>query len=225
MAALKVMGTILLVVSAAVAAPAQAPQERPQVRVNILNVCALNDADQKEIAAALERVPRRPVFAPDFEVARGRFVDAKDGTPSRFVRIRHEFGVQSPFANAQYSFSVDDKGTVETTETLVLRLRDAKDLMQIAIESHVTGLKPVTVLTGDQDAGRVRLERFGKNSIVLARCAGADQTAYEPLFRAASEILRRYRAELNAARTVVGELEKISAPAIMKKPAPAAKKR
>jgi hypothetical protein len=65
-------------------------------------------------------------------------------------------------------------------------------------------------------ASRVKLERFGKSSIVLARCSAApdqpvpDQSAYEPLFRAASSVLSAYRDALGARRTIPAELVRVS---------------
>jgi hypothetical protein len=62
---------------------------------------------------------------------------------------------------------------------------------------------------------RIKLERFGKPSVVLARCLGSeagpapDQSAYEPLFREASSIMSRYRDLLSAGRTVPDELAKV----------------
>ncbi len=201
MAALKILLTTLLV---AVSAASQ----QPPVRVNVMNICAPPAEEQKQIAAALARIPRRPVFAKDFEVARG--ISTAPETPaSRWVRIRREFGPQSPFTNVQYSFSTDDK---ESTETLALHLRDPKDVMQISVESHTPGNNWKATLTSDHDAGRVKLERFGKPSVGLARCQGLDQASYEPLFRAASEVLRRYRAELNAIPIVGRDLQELERP-------------
>src|SRR5881227_4399747 len=45
---------------------------QPQVKVNMLNVCSPSADDQREISSALSRVPKQPLFAPDFEVDRGR---------------------------------------------------------------------------------------------------------------------------------------------------------
>jgi hypothetical protein len=66
-------------------------------------------------------------------------------------------------------------------------------------------------------ASRIKLERFGKASVVLARCAGSeaspaapDQSAYEPLFASASDILTDYRNLLDARRTVPGELARVA---------------
>ena len=63
---------------------------------------------------------------------------------------------------------------------------------------------------------RVRLERFGKSSVALARCSAAeggpapDQSAYEPLFRSASEVLSHYRALLGVKAIVPEELAKVT---------------
>ena len=42
---------------------------RPQVKVNMLNVCSPSAEEQKEIASALARVPKQPLFGNDFEVS------------------------------------------------------------------------------------------------------------------------------------------------------------
>ena len=47
-------------------------QQTPPVKVNVLNVCTPSTDEQKEIGAALAKIPNKPVFTPDFEVARGR---------------------------------------------------------------------------------------------------------------------------------------------------------
>src|SRR5260221_10258735 len=52
--------------------PANPPSSQPQVKVNMLNVCSPSAAEQKEIAAALERIPKEPLFGADFEISRGR---------------------------------------------------------------------------------------------------------------------------------------------------------
>jgi hypothetical protein len=62
---------------------------------------------------------------------------------------------------------------------------------------------------------RVKLERFGKSSVVLARCSGeqgsptTDQTVYEPIFQTASSILERYRDALGARKMVPQELVRL----------------
>ena len=88
----------------------------------MLNVCSPSAEEQKEIAAALARVPKEPLFGGDFEVTRGRstlsdipnFLKPGQSThvagePSvaSYVRIRREFSVQALFSSVQYSFSND----------------------------------------------------------------------------------------------------------------------
>ena len=200
----------------------------PQVKVNVLNVCSPSAAEQQEIASALARVPKQPLFGVDFEIDRGRSslevgpgflqpgsgsqMSSDPGTAS-WVRIRREFSVQALFSTAQYSFSVDPKNMVET---LVFRVREPKDLLQVAIEDSASAVTPpATMLSSSTPASRIKLERFGKSSVVLARCAGSeagpapDQSVYEPLFQSASAILSNYRGLLGARTTVPDELERI----------------
>ena len=183
------------------------PEEKPpQVRLNILNVCTPGEAERKEISAALERVPGKPGFATDFEISRGRST-LPDAPVSNWVRIRRDFAANSAFSNAQYSFSADPGGMVET---LVLRVREGKDLLQIAIEDSVSGgASPATVLATDTPIQRIRLERFGKSSVALARCPNANQSVYETLFRRGSEIMSLYRTALGARGTVPAELARL----------------
>ena len=202
---MRILGTFALLL-AAVAAAQQPPA--PQVRVNVLNVCTPGTAEQQEIAAALARIPSRPAFTPDFEVARGRST-APDAPSSRWVRMRHEFPESSPFATVQYSFSVDERNSV--VETLVWRLRQDKNLMQVSLERSAEGETPGAALAAAPTVTRIRLEHFGKASVALARCPGADQAAYEALFRAASDLLGRYRTALDVRRTVTADLARIGA--------------
>ena len=168
----------------------------------MLNVCSPSPAEQQEIASALARVPKQPLFAADFEIDRGRssldvgpgFLQPGSGSQmssdpgvANWVRIRREFSVQALFSTVQYSFSSDPKNMVET---LVFRVRDPKDLMQVSIEDSASAVtSPATMLPTSTPASRVKLERFGKSSVVLARCLGTeagpapDQSAYEPLFQ------------------------------------------
>jgi hypothetical protein len=60
------------------------------MRVNMVNVCTPVDADRDEIAAALTRIPVKPTFNPDYEVARGHTTD-KAGA-SDWVRMRPPLG-------------------------------------------------------------------------------------------------------------------------------------
>ena len=55
--------------------PAQSPAgnaQQPQVKVNVLNVCAPSADQQKELSSALAKIPGKPAFGGDYEVARGR---------------------------------------------------------------------------------------------------------------------------------------------------------
>lgn len=208
-----------------------APQNQPgtpPVKVNVLNVCSPSADEQKEIASALAKVPAQPQFVPDFEVARGRSsltekaallqpITPGNNSPApltaAWVRIRREFAPSTTFSNVQYSFSADAK---EMIETLTLHVRDPKDLVQLSIEDSAAAVaSPASMLGTNTPVGRIRLERFGKTSVVLARCAGTqgspppDQSAYEPLFRDASSILDRYRGLLGVRRTVPEELAKV----------------
>jgi hypothetical protein len=134
---------------------------------------------------------------------------------SKYVRVRREFAGKALFSTVQYSFSQDAKNLVET---LVLRLRDPKDLMQVSIEDNASAVTtPAAMLTTNTPVSRIKLERFGKSSVVLARCQGSqgsappDQTVYEPLFRSATSIMSDYRGLLNARRMVPDELTRVAA--------------
>ena len=213
---------------ASLALAQQTPPGTPPVKVNVLNVCSPSADEQKEIASALAKVPQQPQFVPDFEIARGRsslsdksalLQPPPNGNSSptpltaAWVRIRREFAPTIAFSNVQYSFSADAK---EMIETLTLHIRDPKDLVQLSIEDSASAVaSPASMLGTNTPVGRIRLERFGKPSVVLARCAGMegspppDQTVYEPLFHNASSILDRYRDLLSARRTVPEELSKV----------------
>ena len=210
--------------------PANPPSSQPQVKVNMLNVCSPSAEEQKEIAAALARVPKEPLFGADFEVSRGRstlsdmpnFLQpgqgghvAGEASIASYVRIRREFSVQALFSSVQYSFSNDGQNMVET---LVLHVRDPKDLIQVSLEDSASAVASSEAMLGSNTpASRVRLERFGKSSVALARCLGneggpvPDQSAYEPLFRSASEVLANYRALLGVKKIVPQELANLSA--------------
>jgi hypothetical protein len=209
--------------------PAKAPSNQPQVQVHMLNVCTPSADEQKEIASALARIPKQPLFATDFEVSRGRstLTDmpailaagqaghvAGEPSVASYVRIRREFSVQALFSSVQYSFSNDGQNMIET---LVLHVRDPKDLIQVSLEDSASSVTSIeAMLTANTPASRVRLERFGKSSVALARCSAAeggpppDQSAYEPLFRSASDVLANYRVLLNVKAIVPEELSRIS---------------
>jgi len=212
----------------------------PQVKVNVLNVCSPSPEEQQEIASALARIPKQPFFSPDFEVDRGRstleerpdFLKAgesaqfsSDSGTAEWVRIRREFSVQASFSTVQYSFSHDPKNMVET---LVFRVRDPKDLMQVAIEDNASSVTTsATMLSTSTPVSRIKLERFGKSSVVLARCPGTegspppDQGAYEPLLQSATAIVTNYRNLLAARSTVPAELARVSTVEATKSKTPA----
>jgi hypothetical protein len=209
----------------------------------MLNVCLPSSQDQKEIAAALARIPKQPLFTDDFEVSRGRttltdkpgFVEAgpsarfsAEPTSALWVRSRREFAVQALFSTVQYSFSVDPQLMVET---LVLRVRDPKDLLQVAIEDNASSVtNPASMLATDTPPSRIKLERFGKSSVVLARCPGdpasgqpaPDQSAYDSLFRSGASVMSAYRGLLGVRRIVPEELARMQQGAPVK-PKPTSK--
>ena len=96
------------------------------------------------------------------------------GEPSvaSYVRIRREFSVQALFSSVQYSFSNDGQNMVET---LVLHVRDPKDLIQVSLEDSASAVaSPAAMLAANSPASRIRLERFGKSSVALARCPASE---------------------------------------------------
>ena len=175
-------------------APAQQSEGQPQIKLNYLNVCTPSADEQATLKNALAKVSGAPVFGQDFEVSRGS-ATVKDALPSKYVRLRRDFALQSPMMTAQYSVSLDEKVTIET---LVLRMRDPKEFLEISFEDRVSAAAatPASVVAMDTPAARIRIERLGKSSIVLARCDSADQSMYEPLFKEASGLMARYRGAL-----------------------------
>jgi hypothetical protein len=224
---LRTLLVVLICPGLGLLATAQQPSQ-PQVKVNMLNVCSPSPEEQQEIASALARVPKQPLFAADFEIDRGRssldvgpgFLQPGSGSQmssdpgvANWVRMRREFSVQALFSTVQYSFSSDPKNMVET---LVFRVRDPKDLMQVSIEDSASAVtSPTIMLSTSTPASRVKLERFGKSSVVLARCSASeagpapDQSAYEPVFQSASAVLSNYRGLLGARITVPEELARL----------------
>jgi hypothetical protein len=174
--------------------PSPQPSGQPQVKLNYLNVCAPSEEEQTQIKNALETIPSKAAFIQDFEITRG-VTTLKDASPAKFVRLRREFTPESPFLTAQFSMSTDAASIVET---LVLRMRDPKGFHEISFEDRATSgaASPQAMLTVDTPVNRIRVERLAKSSVVLARCEGADQSVYEPLFRQASNIMAQYRQAL-----------------------------
>jgi hypothetical protein len=205
----------------------------------MLNVCTPSAEEQKEISSALARIPKQPLFGTDFEISLGRSTltdmpsflrpgpnPAPAGEPpvASYVRVRKEFAVQALFASLQYSFSNDSQNMIET---LVMHVRDPKDLMEVSIEDSASSVTSAeAMLAANTPASRIHLERFGKSSIALARCSAneagppPDQSAYEPLFQAASDVMQNYRHLLGVRTLVPQELARISS---ISKPEAAAK--
>jgi hypothetical protein len=176
------------------------------VRVTYLNVCAPSDSDKQEIVSVLDRIPAAPRFGPEFEIARGRTA-APDSPMASWVRVRREFPADSPLTNAQYSVSLNSKDIIET---VVFRWREPKDVMQVSIEDSVSSVaSPATVVSTDTPASRIRVERFGKSSLGLSRCAEVDQSSYESVFAAASRVMGRYRTALGVRESVPAELRRL----------------
>src|ERR1035438_8282794 len=169
-----------MVTAIAMAAPAFAQEppaniQAPPVKVNVINVCAPSAEEQKELLAALNKVPGKPAFSKDYEVARGHStLDPSTPIPGMaalppgavsaadWVRVRREFPEATLFSNAQYSLSVDSKNMVET---LVLRVRDPKDLMQISIEDSASAVASASaMLSTSTPVSRVKLERLDRKS-------------------------------------------------------------
>jgi len=191
----------------------EAPQKR--VQINVIQVCTPTDASVAEMRAALEHIPGKPRFNADLEIARGR--STLDSGVSRWVRVRREFGADSPFSTAQYTMSVDDDGI---TETVVLRLRDPKDVVQVALQSSVTAGDPAAVLASDTPASHISVERFGKASLAVKRCPQSDQASSQPIFQSASSLLTGYRAALGVRAFVPADLARVGV--AQKKQPPAA---
>lgn len=220
---LNTVGTqLLLMVLLAMGAMAQQTKPgvvvpQPKIQVNFLNTCRPPQADLDEMSRALARVTERPRFSADFEISRGittlseaeaqaAGVSQGNGTiPSAWVRIRREFPEKATLTDVQYSLSVDGG---EASEVLALHLRDSREVLQILISDSVTG-SAAQVVHSDTPPDRVRIERFGKASIVLARCGAMDQSAYEPIFRTADAILQTYRTAMAVKKVVPAELARL----------------
>jgi hypothetical protein len=185
--------------------PSAVSQEQtPPVKVTYLNVCTPSDDEKSEIAATLAKIPKQAKFVPDFQIARG-LSSLENAEPSRYVRLRRELPADSKLSTVQYSISNNGKDIVET---LVFSGRDPKDLSQLSLEDSVTASasRPATLLAVDTPASRIKVERFGKTSVGLARCEGVDQGKYDPLFATASALLSDYRKSLAIRSMLSSEL-------------------
>lgn len=194
--------------------------ETPQVKINYLNVCTPSADEQHVLDNALSMLPSKPPFGTEFEVARGRSTmpeegpgavqaSANSGPPpvSTWVRIRREFA-SGPLMNVQYTFSHDEK---TMTETLVFRIKSPKrdQPMQVSIQDALTAPNATQAIAANTSPDRVRVERFGGSSVVLARCPQADQTKYERYFARAKDVMTAYRHLLGVKETVPGDLARV----------------
>lgn len=162
--------------------------------MNYLNVCTPGTDEQGILRSALAAIQAKPSFGADFELSRGR-TTMKDAPDAKYVRLRRDFAAESPLVTAQYSMSTDN---ANTTEVLVLHSRDPKEFLEVVLESRVSAgsTSPLAILQVDTPVSRIRVERLNKSSAVLTRCEDADQSAYAPLFREASDMMARYRSAL-----------------------------
>jgi hypothetical protein len=195
---------------------------RPQVKINYLNVCTPSPDERTVLDNALSTLPSKPAFGTEFEVARGRSSmpeegpgavqgSAPTGAPppvSTWVRIRREFAV-GELDNVQYTFSRDGKAM---TETLVFRMKSPKrdQPMQVSIQNAVTAPTAAQALAAEVEPERIRIERFGGSSVVLARCPQADQKQYEPYFTRAKTVMMSYRRLLGVKATVPADLARVT---------------
>jgi hypothetical protein len=186
----------------------KAQQPEPQVKLNYLNVCTPSAEEQAQMKAALAKVQVKAVFSRDFEISRGQ-ATLQDAPDARFVRYRRDLVPESPLLAAQYSMSSDSKSIVET---MVLRFRDPKDFHEVSLEDRVSAgaMAPPSLLTVDTPVSRIRVERLGKSSLVLARCQDSDQSAYELIFRQAVEIMAQYRKAMDLGRVIRSDVAWLS---------------
>ncbi|HEY0566257.1 MAG TPA: hypothetical protein VGC88_11770 [Terriglobales bacterium] len=187
---------LLLLATGAVA------QEQPQLKVNYLNACRPSDTDRKELDQALQTFSSVPHFSAEFDITRGA-QQAEHGLV-RYVRVRREFAAPAVISSVQYSVSADAKGT---TETLILKPRDSKQIVQLMIEHSVASGNPSALVAESTSADRVRLERYGTTAVVLARCADVDQSAFASEFTTASTELQRYKSAVQSSTPVQADLK------------------
>jgi hypothetical protein len=118
----------------------------------------------------------------------------ENAASARYLRLRRELDPKTGFSTAQYSISTDAE---KTTETLVMKLANPKDLLMITLEDRVSAGAPASsLLDVDTPVSRISLERFGKPGLVLAHCENVDQAAYAPIFAEGSKLFAAYRKSL-----------------------------
>lgn len=192
---------------AAQQAPKPQPAE-PQVKLNYLNVCTPSADEQAQMKAALAKLQVKPAFSRDFEISRGQ-ATLQDAPDARFVRFRRDMAAESPLLTAQYSMSSDSQSIVET---IVLRLRDPREFHEVSLEDRVSAgaMAPSALLTVDTPVSRIRIERLGKSSLVLARCQDSDQSGYEAIFRQGAEIMAQYRKAMELGSVIRSDVAWLS---------------
>ena len=121
----------------------------------------------------------------------------EDAPVSNWVRLRRDFPPAASFTSSQYALTTDEKGT---TETLVFHSRDTRDVVQVMLEDSITGASsPASILATDTPVDRIRLERFGKASVVLGEVPGSRServsAAVRPGFQGNGELPRRSRRQ------------------------------
>jgi len=174
--------------------PTKQDDKQPQIKLNMLHVCTPGEEEKQLLGMALAKVPHSVAFVQDFELTRG-VTTTNDAKLARYLRLRRELPEEAFFSSALYSLSTDPDAT---SETLVLKTRDAKDFVSISMDDSVSaGAAPASsLLDVDTPPSRIRLERAGKSSVVLARCDSGGQDAYEPLFKQAADLMSQWRKSL-----------------------------
>jgi hypothetical protein len=191
-------------------APANTDIE-PKIQLSFVHSCRPEQKEVEQMQFMLKRVNERPSFATDFEISRGleTVTPDEDGKGpailSPWVRIRREFPPKALLSSAQYSLSLEGRSA---SEVLALHLRDTDEALQILISTSAVG-SAKDMVQSDTPPSRVQVERFGKAALVLARCPNYDQSSYEPVFRTADEIMRKFRAAMAVRAIVPGEISRL----------------
>ena len=79
-----------------------------------------------------------------------------------------------------------ERGGGSASEALALHLRDSREVLQILISDTVNG-SAAQVVKAATPPDRIRIERFGKGSIVLARCGASISRLTSRCFRRRAE--------------------------------------
>jgi len=212
--------TMALLSAAATAQTAAPSKSDVPVRISYINVCSPEPSELAELRDTLLAAPSKPSFAVDMETSRGRSLvkeSAQEGSQpttggviTDWVRLSRDFPEDSHYMDAQYSLG---RAGGQFEETLVLHLRPAKSgvgaALQLILSDQFALSSPYARLAAPAPT-RLRLERFGKSSVVLARCKGGDQSSYEPLFARANELMKAYRAALRTSQVAPAELRRLS---------------